>query len=256
MSSLLSLTPTVSSPAASSSVVFSWDFSQGTLGWQGGFADYPQGEEDFYELDFGLRSLPANLGGESALFITGNNHSDDLFMYFRNFVTGLTPETTYQVTFNVELASDAPDGSVGIGGSPANSVYLKAGVTQVEPLAQTETGSNFLQLNVDKGNQSQEGKDAIVLGDIAKPDDGTFDYALIRRDNTDDPFTFRTGESGSAWLYFGTDSGFEGTTALYYTNFQAQFTPVPQFTSIPEPSSLGLILIAGLGLLFQGYRRK
>ncbi|MGH2415392.1 MAG: PEP-CTERM sorting domain-containing protein, partial [Microcystaceae cyanobacterium] len=168
-------------PATSSSVIFSWDFSQGTLGWQGGFADYPQGEEDFYELDFGWQPLPANLGAESALFITGNNHSDDLFMYFRHVITGLTPQTTYRVTFNVELASNAPDGSSGIGGSPANSVYLKAGVTQVEPLAQPQSGSNFLELNVDKGNQSQGGKEAVVLGDIAKPDDGTFDYAIIRR---------------------------------------------------------------------------
>lgn len=248
MSSLLSLPPTVNSPAANS-VIFSWDFSQDSLGWQGGFADYPQGEEGFYELDFGLFPLPANLGAHSALFITGNNHSDDLFMYFRHFVTGLTPQTTYHVTFNVELASNAPDGSFGIGGSPANSVYLKAGVTQVEPLAQTKAGSNFLELNVEQGDQSQGGKDAVVLGDIAKPDDGTFDYALIKRDNSDDPFTFRADESGSAWLYFGTDSGYEGTTSLYYTQFQAQFTPVP------EPSSLGLIFIAGLGLLLGNLRR-
>jgi hypothetical protein len=47
----------------------------------------------------------------------------------------LNPNTNYTVTFDIELASNAPDGSIGIGGSPANSVFLKAGATLIEPLA-------------------------------------------------------------------------------------------------------------------------
>lgn len=254
MTSLVPVTSSNSSTGVNSSLVFSWDFSQGTSNWLGGFADYPVGEEDFYELDFGLRSLPSNLGGETSLFITGNNHSDDLFMYFRNVVTGLAPETTYSVKFNVELASNAPDGSIGIGGSPANSVYLKAGVTQFEPLATIAPDSNFWLLNADKGNQSQSGQDALLLGDIAKPDDGTFDYALITRDNSAQPFTFRTDNSGSAWLFFGTDSGYEGTTALYYTNFRAEFTPVT--TPVPESSSVLFLMMAGSWMLLRSCQVK
>lgn len=183
MAFLLPLASTLS-PTATDSKQFSWDFSQGMFSWRAGFADYPVGSEDFYELDSGLRPLPSELGGEAALFITGNNHSDDLFMYYRNFITGLAPQTTYRVVFDIELASNAPDGSVGIGGSPANSVFLKSGVTQFEPLSKVLPNSNDLQLNADKGNQAVGGQDALVLGDIAKPDDGTFDYALITRDNS------------------------------------------------------------------------
>jgi hypothetical protein len=227
-------------------MVFSWDFSQGTQGWQGGFADYPLGQEDFYNLDFGLRPLPSNVGDEQALFITGDNRSDDLFMYFRNQVTGLTPNTNYSVTFDLELASNAPDGSFGIGGSPANSVFLKAGATLVEPLPiVNDPIEDFIRLNIDKGNQGQSGEDSVILGDIAKPDDGTFDYALITRNNSTERFTFRTDHVGNAWLYFGTDSGFEGTTALFYTKFQAQFTP-----NVPEPSTITLLLTLGLSVLF------
>ncbi len=230
------------------STLFSWDFSQSSVGWQGGFADYPAGEEDFYELDFGWQPLPAHLGDASALVITGNNHSDDLFMYFRNQVTGLDPNTMYNVFFDIELASDAPDGSFGIGGSPANSVYLKAGATLWEPLPEvSDLDSNFLELNVDKGYQSTGGRDGLVLGDIAKPPgDETFDYALITRNNDQQPFSFRTDDSGSAWIYFGTDSGFEGTTTLYYTNFRAEFVQTSDPTPIPEPTSfLPLILLGG-----------
>lgn len=253
---MLSLPPNLYLAATTSTTTFSWDFSQGASGWQGGFADYPAGEEDFFELDSGLRSLPPKVGDETALFITGSNRSDDLFMYFRNRVTGLEPETTYEVVFDVEFASNAPDGSFGIGGSPANSVFLKAGATQVEPIAVDADMDDFLRLSVDKGIQSQAGQDSVLLGDVAKPpgDEG-FDYGLVTRSNAEMPFTFRTDGDGKAWLYFGTDSGFEGTTALYYTNFRAEFRQVSDAVGVPEPSSLVLLVGVSLGLIVGMYRK-
>lgn len=233
------------------SVIFSWNFSEGIQGWHGGFADYPLGQEDFYNLDFGLRPLPSNVGDEQALLITGDNRSDDLFMYFRHQVTGLTPKTNYSVTFNLELASNAPEESVGIGGSPARSVFLKAGATLVEPLPIiNDPNEDAIRLNIDKGNQAQSGQDSVILGDIAKPDDGTFDYALITRSNSSERFTFRTDQVGNAWLYFGTDSGYEGTTTLFYTKFQAEFSP-----NVPEPSMIPLLLTLGLGGLVSQVRQ-
>ncbi len=234
------------------STLLTWDFSEGSNNWQGDFADYPPGEEEFYELDSGLRPLPESLGDDTALFITGANRSDDLFMYFRREIDGLVPNTNYQVTFEIELASNAPDGSFGIGGSPANSVFLKAGATLVEPLPLIlDTSENVLRLNIDKGNQSNAGADSVLLGDIAKPEDApfNFDYAKIERTNQQ-PFSFRTDDSGSAWLYFGTDSGFEGTTTLYYTNFSAEFVAVNNngSTSVPEASNLWFMI--GLSILF------
>jgi hypothetical protein len=227
---------------------FSWNFAENSFGWQGGFADYPIGEEAFYELAFGLQPLPQPLDGKLALSITGHNHSDDLFMYFRQSIAGLLPDTTYEVNFAIELASNAPDGSFGIGGSPANSVYLKAGATQIEPVA---IGDRFALLNVDKGNQANAGQDAVVLGDIAKPDDGTFDYALITRSSRQ-PLIFQSGPQGQAWLYFGTDSGFEGVTHLYYTQFQAEFTPAtPPSAAVPEPSMLIPLLGVAAALLLR-----
>src|SRR5688572_31086285 len=60
-----------------------FDFSGGDHGFVAGFTDYPVGEEAFYELDAGLRPLPTPLGSGTSLFISGNNHSDDLFMYYK-----------------------------------------------------------------------------------------------------------------------------------------------------------------------------
>ena len=52
------------------------------------------------------------------------NHSDALQMWLVKQLTGLSPESKYSIQTEVELASKYPDGSVGIGGSPGNSVHL------------------------------------------------------------------------------------------------------------------------------------
>ena len=111
-----------------------FDFAGGDFGWAAGFADFPSSADpNFYELQSGFRSRPANLGGSGSIFISGNNHSDDLFMFIKKKVTGLAPGALYSVTFRVELASKYTVGSVGIGGSPSESVYLKAGASRFEP---------------------------------------------------------------------------------------------------------------------------
>ena len=65
------------------------------------------------------------------MYISGNNHSDDLFMYYKRRIGSLRPGGVYAITFDVEFASMYPDGSIGIGGSPANSVFFKAGATNI-----------------------------------------------------------------------------------------------------------------------------
>ena len=104
-----------------------YKFTSDVEGWQGDFADYPEGEETFYQLDFGFSNLPSPLDvSQGSLKQTGSNHSDDLFMFVKRKLTGLTPNQTYQATFDIEIASNAADGSVGVGGSPGESVYYKS----------------------------------------------------------------------------------------------------------------------------------
>jgi len=156
--------------------------------------------------------------------LSGNNHSDDLFMFIKRKVSGLTPNTSYNLVFEVEVASNAPEGSVGIGGSPGNSVYLKAGASNIEPVKNIQ-GDQYV-LNIDKGNQSDGGANAIVLGDIATPLT-VAEYALITRNNASssaEPFIAESNSAGDIWLMIGTDSGFEGTTTVYYTKVKVLFS--------------------------------
>jgi hypothetical protein len=188
-------------------------------GWLVGFADLPASyDEAMYQLGSGHRALPSGLAG-SGVYVQGHNRSDDLFMYLKKRVDGLKPKTTYQVTFRIDLATNVPEGMMGIGGSPGESVYVKAGATAVEPLAE-EDASGWLRMTIDKGNQGQEGRDMINLGHIAHPElgDGTGEEYMIKSLGNDDrPFEVTTDANGGLWLVVGTDSGFEGLTTLYYS---------------------------------------
>lgn len=191
-------------------------------GWVTGFADLPEDyDPDIFELDSGRSELPSGLEGYG-LFLRGHNRSDDLFMYVRKQFTGLKPETTYQVQFDVELASNTPGGMIGIGGSPGENVYVKAGAVHYEPELVTDD-INWLRMNIDKGNQASEGTDAINLGTIANPNldaetSTEDDYALMNLNNQGIPFTVTSDEDGHIWVIIGTDSGFEGVTTVYYSS--------------------------------------
>lgn len=202
---------------------FSYDFEQSAEGWEGGMADFPKDwDQSRLEFEFAHAGLPAEVEEDGmALRISGRNLSDDLFLFIKKKITGLEPNHTYRATFEIELASSYPEQSVGIGGSPGASVYLKAGGSTNEPMP-VEEGDD-IRMNIDKGNQSQGGESMVVLGNIGIPGD-VFEYQLIQRDNLQNPVQVTTDSNGSLWLIVGTDSGFEGTTTLYYNTIEVELT--------------------------------
>ena len=69
----------------------------------------------------------------NGLYIQGHNRSDDLFMFFKKQVGGLKTDAAYTVVLSLDLATNVPTGSFGIGGSPGESVFVKAGASTAEP---------------------------------------------------------------------------------------------------------------------------
>lgn len=198
-------------------------FSEPT-GWTVDFADYPPGDTSIFAFESAFTTLPEPLDTNlSALRISGANRSDDLFMYTKRQLTGLPANTSFLLRVEAILASDAPSNAVGIGGPPGESVYLKTGVTQEEPTTGLDD-QGWLRLNIDKGNQSMLGEDALSLGNAANGTD-EFSYVLLTR-STPDALTFTTDDQGRAWFYIGSDSGFEGTTTLYYHRVKLDMTPL------------------------------
>ena len=217
LSSCGDLPPPIGIPPGGTTFII--DFSLSPAGWSGEFADYPVGEEPFYELDSGFRFLPAPLDtSKLAFMLAGNNHSDDLFMFLKGQINGLTPNADYLTHFQAAIATDAPTGCAGVGGPPGEGVWVKAGLTVAEP-GRFVDGLSFYRMTVDKGNQSTGGSDAVVLGNIANSntDCSNFVYELKELSGGFPAFTVRTDGTGSLWWMVGTDSGFEATTTLYYT---------------------------------------
>ncbi len=203
-------------------VVLEYNFAQGQQNWQAGFADYDAAQADIFELDSGVKTLPTGFTG-TGYKLSGHNRSDDLFMFLKRRITGLSPSTRYQARLKVSFLSAAGTNCMGIGGAPGESVYLHFGFADAEP---KQVGYN---LNVAKGNQGQDGTHSKVQGDISVidlPCDGSKYQAKTITSTTNSSLQFTTQSDGSIWIFTGTDSGFEGKTTLYYQKIALELKPI------------------------------
>lgn len=204
-----------SSLHAQEPVSYEFSFSKNVQKWEGDFAEYPVGEEDFYELEWGWNNLPTPFGSfTKGLFLSGNNHSDDLFMFVRRRIDGLKPNTLYALTFTTLIESNVFPAQLGVGGSPGESVYVKVGASSEKPKKINK--ANFYLLNVDKGDQSQDGKNALVIGNLANPavDPQHPTYQPKELSNTV-PLLIKSDSKGRLWIFLGTDSAYEGLSTFY-----------------------------------------
>src|SRR5690606_21058373 len=132
------------------------DFSKSIEGWNWGFADYPEGVEEEWQFSVKQDTLPSPLDRtKKALRVSGSNHSDDLFMYITKKVTMPKSNQSYEGTFQIEFATEADEGFMGVGGSRAHGVYMGIGLVSVEP-AKKMTDDGHYRMNISKISQSQD----------------------------------------------------------------------------------------------------
>jgi hypothetical protein len=185
----------------------------------------------FYQLLAEVRTLPPELGvNGTSFYIQGNNHSDDLFMFIKrrlNSDDGIVAGQTYQITYTLVFASSVQSGCVGVGGSSA--VTLKAGASPAEPIALFDASPliSWLRMNVGK-DPNQGNIAASPTGTIANGipcGSAQNSYVSIQRTHQHTSLV-NANAKGELWLLIGTDSGFEGLTALYYQRIDVTLTPV------------------------------
>ncbi len=206
-----------------------FDFSKGNEGWQVGYSDYPSGLSladslSLYEFLYGNYPLPpTTLSSKTALRVRGQNRSDDLLMFIKKKITGLTPNKKYFVFYKVKLASQYAAGGFGSGGAPCESVYLKAGAKAIEPTNIIDS-NKYYRINWDIGSQANSGIDAEIIGNVCNQTELN-QFALFSLASNDFPLTITTDNSGSFWAFLGTDSAFEGLTDLYYSEISVYIIP-------------------------------
>lgn len=218
-----------------------FSFANGADNFVADFADYSPGQEIG---DSGIRfvsehrRLPPPLDNRFGLLLGGDNRSDDLFMYIYRQVSGLVPGQRYRVRVDITFATNVPRDCVGIGGSPGESVAIKAGAAGAQPSKVTQSGS--IRSSISKGNQSQSGREMITVGNFAGGG-GTCIAGEYRvktlttaaQEPTSPPLPapqpdallVNADSAGRLWIVVGTDSGFEGRTEIYYLEGVATFTP-------------------------------
>jgi hypothetical protein len=210
-------------------VIYEYDFRETDGDWESFFTGYNVGWEETMELTASYRNLPEPLNTEdSGLFISAMNRSDDVKMLFRKQVDGLEPGSRYQIRFTVRFATEVPSGCAGIGGAPGESVKLIAGSDTIKPEGLTDLlREDYYALNTQyQNNDPQQWYQNAIMGDISNSRECEDGYEFEIKEVTSEPgHTFVTAdENGRVWLLFGTRSGFEGRTNLYYTYFRAEFS--------------------------------
>lgn len=212
------------------SIERTFTFDESAEGWTGDIVDYPTYRTpEELEFVFERRSLPPELDAEGmGLYFAGRNTPDDLFMYAKRKLSGLQPRATYRIDFRLDIASNSPSGCVGIGGPPGEAVRVLVGAADVEPTAVVE--DDWYRLNVNKDpNERVPGKRGAVaeVGNVANGVEqctGDVPYRTITRTNAGAPVEVTADENGFAWVFVGTDSGFEGKTTLFYDTIQLTIT--------------------------------
>jgi hypothetical protein len=193
---------------------YPFDFSDGSQGWFSLFADYPKNNESFYELEFTPAHLPSPLDTTiMAVRMSGNNHSDDLMSFMFRRVDHLYPLTTYQVTFDITLASNVAKNSIGAGGSP--DLALGVGGLNFQP-GRTLDDSGWYRPEFTTLLQSYQSNEVTQMIGTIGVTDTTTQYTLINLNNLHNPMNLTSDEYGELWFLIGTDSGFEGKTTIYF----------------------------------------
>jgi len=173
-----------------------------------------------------VESLPSPFSGKG-LLLEGTNRSDDLLLYAAQPLEGLPAGSTWNVDIDVEILTDTPTGCVGVGGSPGESVWIVTAATPFEP-ATTTVGGN-IQLNIERGNQSQAGPASDVPGTIASTNT---DCAVRRAPESKWLRAKRTipasaGNDGRLWILVGMDSGFEAKSRVWIRDVAVRLRPRP-----------------------------
>jgi hypothetical protein len=105
-----------------------YDFANGDEGWSAGVADYSPSMSDTIDFRSGIEPLPDEVAqdGETGFLLGGTNDSDDVAMFLTRQLgpeDGIEPNESYEISYRIVFASDAPSNCVGVGGAPGGSGF-------------------------------------------------------------------------------------------------------------------------------------
>jgi hypothetical protein len=197
-----------------------YDFNDGLQGWQGGFADYPEGDEEYFELEQGLRPLPASVdANRQAYYMHGNDLSDDLMMYLKRQVEpgeGIVAGQRYLLLFHVTFAS-------AVGRIP---VGLFVGGKTNEPVVEARQDTHYAYLFM-PDIATYTSKASGVGSVYVEEHDHDKVFVAIRQSHMH-PMAVTADDTARLWLMAEFDSGSEAELAFYFMRIRVTFVPLAE----------------------------
>jgi hypothetical protein len=190
---------------------------EGENGWVAEYAGYAA-TADSTQLDTAAAPalLPRGLDTTQYGFRVLSRYSKgNMFSYLKKRVSGFTPNKSYEMTLQVDLATRYSASAI------VDKVTFKAGVSTKEPLTSLVSGT--YTFNLDKGTGKQIGKDVLLSGSIASTNPDARYHTLLRYSNDGQPVTVTSNSNGELWFYAGTDSDYRDTTVFYFDRIIARF---------------------------------
>jgi len=186
------------------------EFQTGVEGWTGDYALYNRADTTKVAFAMERDSLPSDIDSlRWGLRLEGTNVGDSIFLFLKKEIAGLNPEKTYNVSFDINLASNFPD----LPGATGKNISLKAGASATEPVKKLLSG--YYNVSIKKGLWNQDGAEMSIIGDVVN-NSARAVYQLVNRNSSSKNISVKPGSDGKIWVCIGEDTRFKGRTVLYY----------------------------------------
>lgn len=204
-------------------------FDEGDEGWIAEFADYQDGLEDSMKLESKHSPLyiSESIGNVSALKQSGHATNSDLFMFVKQQITGLQPNSRYTVNIEVELNSQLKEEYTGSLDNYDYGSFLKVGAFKTEPKTIFEQDEDnpdvtLVKTDFDKGEDEQGGQNMTMIGRLEYTDVGEKPI-MLNGSHADLPIYVATDAEGKLWIAVGIDTNVPVYQEVSYTYINATF---------------------------------
>lgn len=194
------------------------EFEEDTEKWIGDYALYNRADTTTIAFKMEKDSLPASIDSlKSSIRMEATNTRDSIFLFMKKKIVGLNPEKTYNVSFDINIATNYPS----LDNATGTKVSLKAGASPNEPVKILNAG--YYNLSIKKGLWNVDGSEMAILGDITNGI-GRAVYQLVNRNSSSKNISVKPDADGTIWVCVGEDSNYNGKTVLYIDNIKIVLT--------------------------------
>jgi len=200
------------------SLNFTFEFTENLQGFELNTANHLVNDASNASIDYGLRQLPSPFEFRQGLFFTWDTETLRIKGFIKRRLTGLKPNSSFVVDFDVDIISNIPSSCTGAAGSPGEGLVVSGAVFNEEPIRVIVNASPNSEYRVNIDNPDSTTNSKINIGNFALPVPCLTATRVDWEQKTiknDDAFIFTSNSTGEAWMYISIDSIALGAPEIY-----------------------------------------